>query len=40
MIIPVYSQDNYIKDCILLVLNQNFEHNEIIVIDDVSQDIT
>ena len=38
VIIPVYNCENYLKQAILSVLNQNYDSKEIIVIDDGSKD--
>ena len=38
--IPTYNRANYLKQCLESCLNQNYEHYEIIVIDDASTDET
>lgn len=40
IIIPVYNRENYIEKCLQSVLNQDYKHIEIIVIDDGSTDST
>lgn len=40
IIIPVYNQETYIKECLESVLNQDYENFEVIVIDDGSTDNT
>lgn len=38
IIIPVYNVEQYLKDCLSSILNQNFQQYEIILIDDGSTD--
>lgn len=38
VIIPIYNVENYIRQCIESVLNQNYENTEIILVDDGSPD--
>lgn len=38
VIIPVYNEENCIKDCIMSLLNQDFKPSEILVVDDGSKD--
>lgn len=38
VIIPVHNAENYLKDCVNSVINQNYEKIEILLIDDGSED--
>lgn len=40
IIIPVYNQENYIKQCLDSILSQSFKDFEIIIVDDESKDNT
>ena len=39
-IIPTYNSEKYIKECIVSILNQNYDNIEIIIVDGKSNDKT